>query len=65
MPSDLPQFTIRINKRTLFKIRHIADYNERSANKEITLLIRRHIAAHEAEHGVINVPAELPADDEP
>ena len=58
MPSNLPQFTIRVSKQTLFKIRHIANENERSANKEIAVLIKRHIADYEAVNGSIQVPVE-------
>lgn len=58
MPSDLPQFTIRISKQTLYKLRHIANEHERSANKEIAVLIKKHIASYEAEYGSIEVPVE-------
>ncbi len=58
MPSDLPQFTVRVSKMTLYKLRHIAAENERSANKEIAVLIKQHIAQYEAEHGPIEVPVE-------
>lgn len=57
MPSDLPQFTIRVSKQTLYKIRYIASENERSANKEIAVLMKQYIDAYEARHGVIQVPA--------
>jgi len=58
MPSELPQFTIRVSPQTLYKIRYIAGENERSANKEIAVLIKRHIASYETEHGVIQVPVK-------
>lgn len=53
MPSNLPQFTIRIDPLMLQKIRYIAEYNARSANKEIEFLVTQHIANFEKEHGVI------------
>jgi len=58
MPSDLPQFTIRVNKLTLYKIRYIAEAQGRSANREIAMLIKRYISAYESKHGAIQVPAE-------
>jgi len=59
MPSDLPQFTIRLNKRTLYKIRYIASENERSANKEVVMLIKQHIKSFEKEYGAIKVPTSI------
>ena len=53
MPSNLPQFTIRIDPLLLRKIRYVAEYNARSANREVEMLIRNHIEAFEKENGVI------------
>lgn len=53
MPSDLPRFTIRVSSVLLQKLRYIAAYNARSANREVELLIRRHVQAFEKEHGEI------------
>ena len=53
MPSNLPQFTIRIEPELLKKIRYVAEYNARSANREVEVLIRNHITAFEKEHGKI------------
>lgn len=53
MPSKLPQFTIRIKPELLKKIRYIAEYNARSANREVEVLIRQHVDAFEKEHGRI------------
>ena len=58
MPSYLPQFTIRLSKAVLYKIRYIAEQNERSANKEIAVLVKKHIVDYEKENGEIEVPAE-------
>ena len=38
---------------TMNKLKYIAEYNGRSANKEIEQLILRHIADYEKEHGPI------------
>lgn len=53
MTSNLPQFTIRIEPELLKKIRFVAEYNARSANREVEVLIRNHVSAFEKEHGEI------------
>jgi len=53
MPSNLPQFTLRINLDLLEKLRYVAKQNSRSATKEIEMLIKKHIAEFEQEHGDI------------
>ncbi len=47
------KFTLRINEDILKKFRYIAEYNARSANRELTILIRKHIAEFEKKHGKI------------
>ena len=53
MPSNLPQFTIRIEPELLAKLRYIAEYHARSANREVEMLIRRHVENFERAHGKI------------
>ena len=53
MPSSLPQFTIRIDPLLLKKIRYVAEYNARSANREVETLIKKHIEEFEKKHGEI------------
>ena len=53
MPSNLPQFTIRIDPIMLKKIRYVAEYNARSANREVETLIKKHIEQFEHKHGEI------------
>lgn len=53
MPSDLSKFTVRTNSELLKKFRFVADYNARSANREIEVLMKKHIAEFEKEHGEI------------
>ena len=53
MPSSLPQFTIRIDPGLLAKLRYVAEYNARSANREVEMLIRRHVEKFEQSHGII------------
>jgi hypothetical protein len=55
MPSNLPQFTIRIDPKLLAKLRYVAEYNARSANREVEILIKRHIEKFEQTHGKITL----------
>lgn len=56
MPSNLPQFTVRVDRELLDKLRYIAEYNARSANGEVALLIRKHVTNFERKHGEITLP---------
>lgn len=53
MPSDLTKFTIRTDSEILKKFRFVADYNARSANRELEVLMKKHISEFEKEHGKI------------
>ncbi|MGY4794870.1 Arc family DNA-binding protein [Metasolibacillus sp. FSL H7-0170] len=53
MASKLPQFTIRIEPELLKKIRYVAEHNARSANREVEVLIKEHVANFEKKHGTI------------
>jgi len=55
MPSELPQFTVRMNPLLLKKLHYVAGYNARSANKEAVYLIKEHIERFEKEHGPIEL----------
>ncbi len=57
MPSKLPHYALRIPTPTMDKLKYIAEYNGRSANKEIEQLILKHIAAWEKENGKITFDA--------
>lgn len=50
-----PHFAIRIPETKLKKLKYIADYNARSANKEIEVIITKHIEQFEKEHGSIDL----------
>lgn len=54
VPSNLPQFTVRIEPDLLRKFRYVAEYNARSANREAEVLIKQHVEQFEKEHGKIN-----------
>ncbi|MBE6936912.1 MAG: Arc family DNA-binding protein [Ruminococcaceae bacterium] len=47
--------SIRIEEELLHKLHIVADYEGRSANSEILILIRDAIEAYEAKHGKIEL----------
>lgn len=53
MPSDTAKFTLRTDPELLKKFRYVAEYNARSANRELEVLMKRHVAKFEKEHGQI------------
>lgn len=48
-------FSLRIDEEQLQKLHYIADYGDRSVNRELLRLIRNHIEAFEKEHGKIEL----------
>lgn len=53
-----PHFAVRIPKEKLDKLKYIAQFNARSANKEIEFLVTKHIELFEKEHGTIIIPVD-------
>lgn len=53
MTTDKAKFTLRIDAELLKKFRFVADYNARSANRELEVLMKKHIAEFEEENGKI------------
>lgn len=53
MTTDTVKFTLRTEGELLKKFRFVADYNARSANRELEVLIKKHIADFEKTHGKI------------
>ena len=53
MKSDTTKFTLRTDPVLLKKFHSVADYNGRSANRELEVLIKRHVAEFENIHGKI------------
>ena len=53
MPSNMPQFTVRVDPELLRKFRYVAEYNARSANREAEVLFKAHVEKFEKEHGPI------------
>lgn len=54
-PHRNPQYGLRIPTSIMDKLKYIADYNGRSANKEIEQLIIAHIANFERQNGPIDL----------
>lgn len=56
MPStDIVKFTLRTEAELLKKFRYVAEYNARSANRELEVLIKKHIAEFEKDNGEIEI----------
>lgn len=55
MTFKLSKFTLRIDSVLLKKFHFVAEYNARSANREIELLMKNHVAKFEKEHGKIEL----------
>ncbi len=55
MKDGLLRYTFRTNPELLSKLRYIAGYNGRSANKELERLVMKHIVQFEKMHGKISL----------
>lgn len=51
----IKSLSIRIDEKKLDKLHVVADYEGRSANSEILILIREAIAKYEAQNGEIKI----------
>lgn len=54
MKADTAKFTLRTNPDLLKKFHFVADYNGRSANRELEVLMKKHISEFESVHGKIS-----------
>ena len=52
---SIKNLSIRIDETMLHNLHYIADYEGRSANGQVNILIRDCIAAFEAQHGEIPI----------
>lgn len=50
MEDKLLRYTLRIDRRLFAKFRYVAEYNGRSANKEIEQMMKRRVEKFEKEH---------------
>ncbi len=55
MAIDIAKFTLRIDSELLKKFRFVADYNARSANRELEVIMKKHIAEFEKQNGEITI----------
>lgn len=53
MKTDTAKFTLRTDPDLLKKFHFVADYNGRSANRELEVLMKKHVAEFENAHGKI------------
>lgn len=59
-PHKNPHYALRIPTETMDKLKYIAEYNGRSANREIEQLILEHIRQFEQEKGKISLDDFVP-----
>lgn len=52
---NILRYTLRINRNLFKKFRYVAEYNGRSANKEIEQLMRIRVENFENNHGKIEL----------
>ena len=55
MPSKKPVIAVRTTEDIKTKLEYIAEFNSRSAGKEIEMLIKEHIKEFEKYNGKINI----------
>lgn len=53
MASDTIKYTLRIESELMEKFRFVAEYNARSANRELEVIMKKHIEEFEEVHGKI------------
>ena len=58
MKDKLLRYTLRIDRLLFRKFRYVAEWEGRSANREIEQYIKKRVAEFEAEHGKIPVEKE-------
>ncbi len=55
MNKILLRFTLRIDRELFQKFRYVAEYEGRSANKEIEQMLKKRVAEFEKKHGEIQL----------
>ena len=58
MEDKLIRYTLRVDRQLFRKFRYVAEYEGRSANKEIEQFLKRHVAKFEEKHGAIEIDFE-------
>lgn len=55
MQNEQSKFTLRIDAEILKKFHYVAEYNARSGNRELEMLVKNHISEFEKQHGKISL----------
>lgn len=55
MQDETVRFTLRTNSELLRKFAYVAEYNARSINRELQIVMRKHISDFEKENGEIEL----------
>lgn len=55
MKDDLNRYTLRIDQALLDKLGYIAEYEDRTKNRELEQMIKKRIRDFEQEHGEIDL----------
>lgn len=55
MEDKILRYTLRVDRALFQKFRYVAEFEGRSANKEIEQFLKRHVQAFEEKNGPINV----------
>lgn len=55
MTEELLRYTLRIDRELFAKFRYVAEYEGRSANKEIEQMLKKRVAEFEKKHGEIQL----------
>lgn len=55
MDDKILRYTLRVDRALFQKFRYVAEFEGRSANKEIEQFIKKHVAEFEKTHGKIEI----------
>ena len=58
MDNPIVRYTLRVDRKLFQKFRYIAEYEGRSANKEIEQYMKRRVRDFEERHGAIGAQGE-------
>lgn len=58
MEEKLLRYTLRVDRKLFQKFRYIAEFEGRSANKEIEQFLKKRVAEFEKENGIIPILEE-------
>lgn len=58
MADKILRYTLRVDRLLFQKFRYIAEFDGRSANKEIEQYLKRRVAEYEKEYGKIDVSSD-------